>query len=130
AGVSASLAKRTAERYVALVNAGDFDAVGDLFAEHARHLPPPPARGFIEGREAILAFYKSFAQPLGARIVPINSVADGNSCVIEFDATTRDRPDGGNPSMAIFTVDDDGKIVRMAIYRRELPEPTARPNRK
>jgi hypothetical protein len=35
-----------------------------------------------------------------------------------FDATTRQAPAGGNPSMEIFTVDAAGRIVRRAIYRR------------
>jgi ketosteroid isomerase-like protein len=121
-GSQASSARATAERYVELVNGGDFDGVGDLFAVDAEHFPPIGGRAV--GREAIRAFYKGWAASLGATIHPLRFVSDGPNCVLEFEATTLDNRDGPRAlSMEIITVDEEGKIIRMAIYRRPSNAP-------
>ena len=70
-------------------------------------------------KNSIRAFYKSWAQPLGTTIFPVRFVAEDPHCVMEFEASTKHDPDRTNSlSMEIFTVNDSGKILRMAIYRR------------
>jgi hypothetical protein len=113
-----SLAAATGQRN----RAGDFEGVGDLFAADAEHFPPIGGR--VVGREVIGAFYKSWAAPMGATIHPVRFVADDPDCVLEFEATTVDNPDEPRAlSMEIFTVDEAGKITRMAIYRRPSNSP-------
>jgi hypothetical protein len=57
------ISERTCERlifdYAALNDAGDWDAVAKLYVTHGRMSRPTAPDDFIEGRDAILAAFKS-----------------------------------------------------------------------
>ena len=85
-GSASPMARRAAERYVELVNLGDFEGVISLFDEEAEHCSPA---GVVRGRGAIGEFYIGFARPLGATITPLLFVAEDPHSAMEFEATTR-----------------------------------------
>jgi len=101
------------DRYVAAVRAKDLDAIEDLFAEDAVLLPPQSEA--LEGKEAILGYYRDLVFALGPVPTAVRHVEDGATCVVELEAEF----EGAVLAFAdVFTVDGDGRVHRLAIYHR------------
>ena len=78
--------RRFAERYVEIVNRGDYGELADLFAEDAVWLGPN--RQELAGRPAIGAFYERFLGEITPQIRIAHYVEAGDECVYELEART------------------------------------------
>jgi limonene-1,2-epoxide hydrolase len=109
--------RATADRYVAIATADGKEALAELFTADATFHAP---NGTIyHGREEIAGFYRKYL----ANIVPAfhihRAVSEGCDCWIELADGTPDAPILRASNH--FTLDDDGFIVRLAIYLRPQP---------
>jgi ketosteroid isomerase-like protein len=106
-----------ASRYFELVLRNDADGVVALFADDAEMIPAPrPGSGSHRGRGAIEAHYRSaLNKPL--RFAHLQMYESGLSCVVEIQVEVGDdrRP---AELVDVFTLDENGKIVRLSVYRR------------
>ena len=107
--------KEIAQRYVALSNAVNYEAMSDLFAEDADWIPiaPIPAR---RGRKAIRDGYLRQVKSNNKSIINDRYYVDGHTCVVEFDVDL-----GGGDTAAIvdiLTFNEALEITRLAVYRR------------
>ncbi len=107
--------KQVAQRYIALSNAVDYDAMADLFAADADWIPISPI-GARRGRDAIRAGYLEQVKATNRPIVNDRYYADGPTCVVEFEVDLGDRQRAA--IVDIFTVNAAGEISRLAVYRR------------
>src|ERR1700728_993075 len=112
------LARRAAERYVAVATAGGGAALGDLFSVDAEFHNPRGA--IVRGRENIRSFYDGHLRGVKVDFHVGRSVAEGDSCWIELQNVD---VDGQVRLIATdhFTVDDEGLITRMAVFIRPTP---------
>jgi hypothetical protein len=111
------------EHYVAAVQAGDEDTIGELFADDAtwRLDGNLPISGTWEGRDAILGDFlgtaMSYYAPGSVSLEITSIVADGDRGAMEW--TSRARTLEGRPyenrCIAVFTV-RDGRITRVHEY--------------
>ena len=107
-----TLAHDAAQAYIDAVNATDLDKLADLFAAHATVFHP---MGTFRGAAAIREFYASSVLAHAPRIVASEWMHDGDHCMFELTATTGERISN---AIDHLTVDDNGKIARMAIAYR------------
>jgi ketosteroid isomerase-like protein len=107
--------KSLAQQYVALSNAVDYNGMADLFAEDAHWLPLAPLAPRF-GQAAIRAGYLQHVKSTNRPIVHARYYAEGLTCVVEFEVELED----GNRAFIVdvFTFNEAGKIVRLAIYKR------------
>ncbi|AMJ63985.1 nuclear transport factor 2 family protein [Hymenobacter sp. PAMC 26628] len=107
--------KSIAKQYVALSNAVNYNGMADLFAEAAEWIPISPMEPRT-GREAIRAGYLDHVKSKNRPIVNARYYADGLTCVVEFDVQL----EAGQIAaiVDIFTFNERGEIVRLAIYKR------------
>jgi len=109
-----SPARRAAEAYQQHVNAGDAVALVALFADDAALFHPV---GEFTGPDAIRGFYETNVLPFGVRMDAVSWVHDERMCVFEIEA----RANADEPPVHVIdhlTVDDDGRIARLAVYYR------------
>ncbi|HEX7095995.1 MAG TPA: nuclear transport factor 2 family protein [Acidimicrobiales bacterium] len=114
AAASTSPARHAAEAYQTHISAGDADALIALFAPDAVVLHPA---GEFRGPDAIRGFYETNVLPFGVVMDAVSWVSDHRTCVFEIEAHAA----SGGPAMYAIdhlTVDDDGRIARLAIYYR------------
>jgi len=104
-----------ARRYIELSNAVDYHAMADLFAEDADWIPISPIEP-RKGREAIRQGYLQQVKPNHRPIINDRYYTDGDTCVVEFEVDLGD--DGIAAIVDIFSVNDNGEIARLAVYRR------------
>lgn len=107
-----------AERYVALVNAGHYKQVADLFAEDAVLMEPGGQAG--RGREQINAFYTNRIGGMRPTLVPVAYVGNQTDCMVELAV---ERQINGATRFTLtsidhFTVDPSGKAARMVAFNR------------
>lgn len=109
---SVNRARAAGERYVACVNAGDLDALVDLFTPDAVVLHPI---GAFEGIDAVRGFYADNILPHRPALTATGWVVEDDRCAFELEALT-----AGRTSYALdhCTVDGEGRIRRMAIAYR------------
>lgn len=107
-----------AKNYVIYINAGRFPEVVDLFADDAAVLDP--ARRLMRGRSDIQAFYQGAIRQMRPELVGVAYLGNETDCVVEL---ARKDTVGGKPRYVLvsidhFTVDKDGKVVRMIAFAR------------
>jgi ketosteroid isomerase-like protein len=109
-------ARAAAERYIEAVNARDADALSRLFAEDATLLHMV---GVFEGRDAIRKFFAEVVIPTGPSAKIVTTVEEGErACAIEIEALTEAWPDQTQYVSDFFETDENGLILRLAVYRR------------
>lgn len=107
--------KQIAKRYIELSNAIEYDAMADLFDENADWLPISPVEP-KKGREAIRERYINHVKNINRPIINDRYYADGLTCIVEFEVLMEDKSTIG--IVDIFTFNEQGKIVRLSIYRK------------
>lgn len=107
--------KGVARRYVELSNGGDYDAMADLFAEDADWIPISPIEP-RNGRDAIRQGYLQQVKHTNRPIINDRYYAEGDTCVVEFEVALGD--DRVAAIVDVFTINPDGEIARLAVYRR------------
>lgn len=107
--------KSLARRYISLSNAVDYNGMADLFAVEAEWVPISPLAP-RSGREAIRAGYLEHVKSKNRPIINARYYADGLTCVVEFEVQL----EAGHIAFIvdIFTFNERGEIVRLAIYKR------------
>lgn len=107
--------KDVARRYVELSNAVNDNALADILADDAEWIPISP-REPRKGREAIRQGYLQHVEHTNRPIINDRYHVAGDTCVVEFEV------DLGGDRVAgivdVFTVNDEGEIARLAVYRR------------
>jgi len=109
-----SPARLAAESYVVCVNGRDLDGLAALFAPDARVLAAGGQR--VVGRDAIRRFYEETVLPGQPDVQCVRFVEQGDTCVMELEATTAHAPGVTARLVDVLTVDDAGRIERLAIY--------------
>lgn len=108
-------AERIARVYIAASNRNDQAVMAELFDEDAEWIPTAPIAP-IKGKTAIRERYLNEVRIMNAPIIEDVYVADRRRCVVEFIV---DHPDRGRvPVVDVFDVDEHGRIIRLAVYRR------------
>jgi ketosteroid isomerase-like protein len=109
--------RRTAERYVEIATADGKEALADLFAPDGTFLAP---NGTIyRGRAEIAGFYRQYLATIVPQFHIHRAVTERNDCWIELADGTPDEPILRASNH--FNVDDDGSIVRLAVFLRPPP---------
>ena len=107
--------RQIARKYIELSNAVDYEAMADLFSEDAEWIPISPLEPRT-GREQIRDGYLKHVRERNNPIVNPRFYVDGATCVVEFEV---DLGEGEFAAIVdVFTLNEDGEIVRLAIYRR------------
>ena len=107
-----ALAAKTAERYVAAMNAGDLDAMMSLFAPDAVMRHPT---GVYTGSESIRDFFLEIAFGNAARLERVALLAEGDMAWLEVEATSKVTP-GRQRVVDVFRLDAQGRILDLGIY--------------
>jgi len=118
-------ARRAARRSMAAVAAGDKDGWLDLFAADAC-VEDPVGPSFLDpegightGRDGIAAFWDGhFGHVAAFRFHVTDSFANGPCCANVLRITMTFRPAGSMivDCLAVYTVDDDGRVVSMRVH--------------
>jgi hypothetical protein len=114
--VDKSAAKTAVARYLELINAKRYADIASIFAADAQFLAPTGE--VVVGREAICDFYSAGLERIApSRVWASSQVTEGNRSVIEISAQL---PDELEPRTVVdhFTVNDEGEVIRMAVYLR------------
>jgi hypothetical protein len=111
-----SAPRRFAERYVEIINRGAYSELADLFAEDAVFLGPN--RQEFHGRKEIGAFYERFLPTIEPTSRIVSYVEQGDDCVYELEAKTREQPEFRLGAIDHATLDDDGKVVRFTVWTK------------
>lgn len=109
------LATRAALAYVEHINAKNLPPLMDLFAESA-HLVHP--YGLFEGREKLAEFYGGLVMLADTSLSVSSVTSEANRCVIAVTATSPQAPGKAQYALDLFSVDEAGLIVELAIYYR------------
>lgn len=110
----ASPARSAAESYLVCVNARDLAGLSALFAPGALLLAAGGQR--LSGRDAIGGFYEQTVLPAQPDVRAVRFVEQGDTCVMELEATTPHAPGVTARMIDVVTVDAAGLIERLAIY--------------
>ncbi len=115
-----SPARRAAETYRRAVNSKDLDLLASIFSDEVTlcvpaALTPGNPTGTFHGKEAAMPFFAHTSFPEKAQLTYTHVYEDGNTCVVELRG---DLPDRVVEAVDVFTVGDDGLVVRMAVYAR------------
>ena len=112
------LPQQVCEKFVELVNAGDFDAIADMFAEDAVLSPPPAVAPPARGREAIRATYHASIATMKPTITSATFIPAGNRCAMLISGTSENGPQPAMDVVDIVTLDDAGQIASVVVYAR------------
>ncbi len=124
-------ASQVVDRFIAAVEAKDYDAISELLAEDVSYenMPIDP----VVGRDAVLAVMHGFLDASTAIDWPVSRVLEGDGVVMNERV---DRFQIGSgwlelPVAGVFEVDGSGRITRwrdyfdMGTYMRQLTELTS-----
>ena len=102
-----------ADKYGAFVNARDVDSLAALFTESAS----VRMRKEYDGQDAIRGFYTNEVFVTGIKLRTLAVFQHDNVCVGIFDG---DVPSMDRPLhlVDVFTLDDDGRVVDLDVFRR------------
>jgi hypothetical protein len=106
---------QVAKQYVSLINKGEYDALGGLFADNAVYQGPDGKTR--HGSKEIGEFYVKMLTRLRPHMKPASFVEQGSECVMELE--NKDSK-GRYVLTAIdhFTVDQNGKATHFVVYFR------------
>jgi len=105
-------------RYVKLVDSGQYAATAALYADDATFLEP--MRPSLHGRAQIDAFYARQIGSLRPRLRAVSLLGNGRECMVEI---AREVMLDGKPRWALVSIDHfilgaDGRITSMIAYAR------------
>jgi hypothetical protein len=107
-----------AQRYVELINGGDYAGVAALYADDATFLEP--MRPTLHGRAQISAFYTQRIGSMKPQIMAVSYLGNDSECVVTL--TRRVEIDGRQRYVLVsvdhFLINSDGKILSMAAFAR------------
>ena len=104
-------------RYCDAINAKDLKALLDLFTDDGVLIHPI---GVFEGREKLSEFYGGIVMKADTKLSVGLTAVEGNVAIAEVTGVSPSAPDNPQYACDVFTVDDDGRVPRLAIYYRNL----------
>ena len=108
---------QVAHQYVQLINTGEWERVGELFAEDA--VVHGPTGAVLRGRDEIARFYTDRTSRVAPNIWIVSSTTEGNRCLFELGARMSGAPDGPMKTVVDhFTFNEQGQIKRFVFYGR------------
>jgi hypothetical protein len=112
--------------YIRLINSGQYDKVGGLFADDAVYMGPDGKTH--HGAQEIGAFYKRMLSLVRPKIAGLSFLENGNECIMELGEgdssggnNVRIWPTGSVPhpsAIDIFTINSQGKASKFLVYLR------------
>ncbi|MGH7916416.1 MAG: nuclear transport factor 2 family protein [Candidatus Binataceae bacterium] len=113
---SAAAACATPHKYVTMINAGRYDAIGGLFAPDAVYMGPDGKTR--HGAKNIGKFYESFLPILKPHLKAVSYTQSGNQCFMEL--ANKSKRTGTYSLTAIdhFFINADGRIAKFIVYVR------------
>lgn len=102
--------------YVRLINAGQYDSLGGLFADDAVYMGPDGQTR--HGSKAIGDFYKKFLGVFRPRIRAASFIQQGSECVMELEAKSKKTGKFEISAIDHFTINAEGKASRFIVYTR------------
>ena len=108
--------RRFAERYVEIVNRGAYEELAALFAEGAVFLAP--GQQVLRGRAEIGGFYVRFLGEITPRIRIASYVEQGDDCVYELEAMTKDSAEYALGAIDHATLNAEGQVTRFAVFTK------------
>ena len=107
-----------AERYIALINAGEYSEVAALYADDATFLEPMDRP--LRGRAQIDEFYNKQIGSMKPAIAAVSYLGNDRECMVEIALQTEI---DGEPRYVLVSVDhfilgENGKIISMAAFGR------------
>jgi hypothetical protein len=115
-------ARDAAEVYGQAVNSKDLSLLRTIFADDAELLVPSaltpgnPMGRFV-GIDDVMGFFDGVSFPDQAVLTYSHVYESGPTCVVELEGRL---PDRTVEAVDIFTVGDDGLVIRMAVYARRI----------
>lgn len=98
--------------YIECVNRQDADGVAALYADDGLLILPDGRQ--LRGSAVIRDFYREICRETAPAPSLVNFFASGNQCAAELLVSL---PNGSKqPAADLFTVDDNGQIIRLRIY--------------
>jgi hypothetical protein len=114
--VTGSAPRHFADRYVETINRGEYADLGRLFADDAVFLAPGGQE--FHGREEISSFYERFLGEVVPTIRISSYLEQGDECVYELEAITKDQPEFRLRAIDHATLNDEGKVVRFSVFTK------------
>jgi SnoaL-like domain len=115
-GSNAKAACDVPREYVKLINTGQYDAVGGLFADDAVYMGPDGKTR--HGAKAIGEFYKQLLGNLRPKLRAASFYERGNECLMELESKSGKSGKYALTAIDHFTVDTQGKISRFVVFLR------------
>lgn len=110
-------AKQAALNYVEAINTKNLDMLLNQFADDGKLTHP---FGLFEGKDKLAEFYGGIVMHADTTVTVHRSSAEGHVAVIEVSAVSPQAPDTPQWALDLFEVNDDGKIIDLAIYYRSF----------
>jgi ketosteroid isomerase-like protein len=107
-------ARQAADNYCRAVNEKSFELMHRLFSEDAVAINTMTT---LTGSDEIVAFYRDVVFANDVSVEPIFVYDAGDTCVVELEGRMPSSPDVQR-MVDIITVAADGRISRLAVYRR------------
>jgi hypothetical protein len=107
-------ARAAAECYIVAVNARDGAGLRELFDDSVVALN---TAGEYHGREKVVGFYEQLVFANEVVVVPTHVYEAGDTCVVELEGRSPNSADVFR-MIDVFTVGGNGRVTRLAIYRR------------
>lgn len=109
------------QRYVSLIQSGDYESVADLFTPDAVLMEPSRAAPRV-GRAALEAFFVGGIGHMRPDIVAVAYAGEGSDCFVELAVrmSVNGAPRYVLTSVDHFTADASGKFTRMIAFGRPL----------
>jgi ketosteroid isomerase-like protein len=114
--MNTSAARQFADRYVEIINRGEYSKLQDLFAADAVFLAPGQQQ--FRGREEISVFYEQFLGEITPTIRIVSYLEQGNDCVYELEAITKDSSSFTLGAIDHATLNGEGKVVRFSVFTK------------
>jgi hypothetical protein len=105
-----------AREYVNVISAGNYDAVGGLFADDAIYMGPDGKTR--HGSKEIGEFYKKFLNAYKPQIKAANFIQQDNDCILELENKSKKSGEYALVAIDHFTIDSQGKVAKFVVYLR------------
>ena len=102
--------------YVKVISAGNYDAVGGLFADDAVYMGPDGKTR--HGSKEIGEFYKQFLGAYKPQIRAVSFIQQDRDCIMELENKSKKSGEYVLTAIDHFTVDSQGKVAKFIVYVR------------
>lgn len=115
-GAAAKGACDAPREYVKVISAGNYEAVGGLFADDAIYMGPDGKTR--HGSKEIGEFYKKFLSAYKPQIRAASFIQQDNDCMMELENKSKKSGEYVLTAIDHFTIDSQGKVAKFVVYLR------------